>query len=88
MHHQHPSLSAAAYANRVRQLAAAFAAFRRAHNPGRRIPLGLRKQVVAALNAGVSTVCRADTDEPHPGHAAVVAGASLGRARNRALRAA
>jgi hypothetical protein len=36
------------------QLAAAFAAFRRVHGPGRRIPLGLRRQFVAALDAGVS----------------------------------
>ena len=40
--------------NRIVQLAAAFAAFRRAHGPGRWIPLGLRRQFVAALDAGVS----------------------------------
>jgi len=39
---------------RVTQLATAFAAFRRAHGPGRRIPLALRKQSVAVLDAGVS----------------------------------
>lgn len=39
---------------RLQHLAAAFAAFRRANRPGRRIPLGLRRQVVAALDAGVS----------------------------------
>jgi hypothetical protein len=39
---------------RVVQLAAAFAAFRRVHGRGRRIPLGLRGQFVAALDAGVS----------------------------------
>lgn len=38
---------------RVEQLAAAFAAFRRAHGAGRRIPLGLRRQFLAALDAGV-----------------------------------
>lgn len=47
-------LSNAAYTDRLHHLAAAFAAFRRANKPGRRIPLGLRTQVVAALNAGVS----------------------------------
>jgi len=36
------------------QLAAAFAAFRRLHGPGRRIPLGLRRRFVAALDTGVS----------------------------------
>jgi hypothetical protein len=45
--------SRAAYAARLRPLAVAFAAFRRG-NPGRRrVPAGLRGQVVAALNAGV-----------------------------------
>lgn len=39
---------------RIVQLAAAFVAFRRANGPGRRIPLGLRRQFVAALDAGVS----------------------------------
>ena len=48
------SLSNVAGARRLVQLAGAFAAFRRAHGPGRRIPLGLRRQVVAALDAGVS----------------------------------
>ena len=48
------SLSNVAGAKRLVQLAAAFAAFRRVHGPGRRIPLGLRRQVVAALDAGVS----------------------------------
>jgi hypothetical protein len=47
------SLSDAARANRVRQIAAAFTAFRRANKRGRRIPRGLRNQVVAALHAGV-----------------------------------
>jgi hypothetical protein len=36
------------------QLAAAFAAFRGVHGRGQRIPLGLRRQFVAALDAGVS----------------------------------
>ena len=49
------SLSNVAGAKRLVQLAAAFEAFRRAHGPGRRIPLGLRRQVLAALDAGVST---------------------------------
>jgi hypothetical protein len=40
--------------NRIAQLAAAFAAFRRVHGRGKRIPLGLRRQFVAALDAGVS----------------------------------
>ena len=39
---------------RVVQIAAAFAAFRRANGSGRRVPLGLRRQFVAALDAGVS----------------------------------
>ena len=39
---------------RLVRLAAAFAAFHRVNEPGRRIPLGLRRQVVAALDAGVS----------------------------------
>ena len=43
-----------AEARRLERLAAAFAAFRRVNRPGRRIPLGLRRQVVAALDAGVS----------------------------------
>lgn len=43
-----------AEARRLQRLAAAFAAFRRVNRPGRRIPLGLRRQVVAALDAGVS----------------------------------
>ena len=38
---------------RVVQLAAAFAAFRRANGAGRRIPLGLRRQFLAVLDAGV-----------------------------------
>jgi hypothetical protein len=48
------SLSNVAGAKRLVQLAAAFAACRRVHGPGRRIPLGLRRQVLAALDAGVS----------------------------------
>lgn len=39
---------------RLVQLAAAFAAFRSAHGTGKRIPLGLRRQVLAALDAGVT----------------------------------
>jgi hypothetical protein len=48
------SLSNASHARRLERLAAAFAAFRRGKEPGRWIPLGLRTQVVAALDAGVS----------------------------------
>jgi transposase-like protein len=47
-------LSDGAEAKRLQHLTAAFAAFRRVSRPGRRIPLGLRRQVVAALDAGVS----------------------------------
>ena len=39
---------------RIAQVVAAFAAFRRVHGPRRRIPLALRKQFVATLDAGVS----------------------------------
>jgi hypothetical protein len=38
---------------RIVQLAAAFAAFRRGHGRGQRIPMGLRRQFLAALDAGV-----------------------------------
>lgn len=48
------SLSNVAGAKRLVQLAAAFEAFRRVHGRGQRIPLGLRRQVLAALDAGVS----------------------------------
>jgi hypothetical protein len=48
------TLLKASRAKRLVHLAAAFAAFRRANKAGRRIPLGLRIQVVAALDAGVS----------------------------------
>ena len=40
---------------RIDALAAAFSAFRRAHGPGQRIPMGLRRQYLAALDAGGST---------------------------------
>lgn len=46
--------STASRTKHLAHLATAFAAFRRANEPGRRIPLGLRMQVVAALDAGVS----------------------------------
>jgi hypothetical protein len=46
--------STASRTKRLAHLATAFAAFRRVNEPGRRIPLGLRMQVVAALDAGVS----------------------------------
>jgi hypothetical protein len=39
---------------RIDALAAAFSAFRRAHGPGRRIPVGLRRKYLAALDAGGS----------------------------------
>jgi hypothetical protein len=39
---------------RIDAIAAAFSAFRRAHGSGRRIPLGLRRQFLAALDAGES----------------------------------
>jgi hypothetical protein len=39
---------------RLEQLSAAFAAFRRGHKPGQRIPSGLRRQFVAALDGGLS----------------------------------
>jgi hypothetical protein len=48
------SLSNVASSKRFAQLAAAFVAFRSVHGPGRRIPLGLRRQFLAALDAGVS----------------------------------
>ena len=48
------SPSNVARSKRIDQLAAAFSAFRRTHGPGRRIPLGLRKQFLAALDAGES----------------------------------
>jgi hypothetical protein len=47
------SLSNVAGSERLEQLAAAFAAFRRAHVPGQRIQLGLRRQVLDALDTGV-----------------------------------
>jgi hypothetical protein len=46
------SPSNVASSKRIEQLAAAFSAFRRSHKPGRRIPLGLRRQFLAALDAG------------------------------------
>jgi len=55
MHRSRPqSPSDVAGSRRVEQIAAAFAAFRRVHGRGQRIPLGLRRQFVAALDAGVS----------------------------------
>jgi hypothetical protein len=49
-----PSVSTAVYGKLLENLAAAFAAFRRVNKPGCWIPSGLRSQVVAALNAGMS----------------------------------
>jgi hypothetical protein len=46
------SPSSVASSKRIDQLAAAFSAFRRSHGAGRRIPLGLRRQFLAALDAG------------------------------------
>jgi len=48
------SLSNLTDSKRLARLAAAFIAFRSVHGPGRRIPLGLRRQVVAAMDSGVS----------------------------------
>ena len=48
------SPSDVAGSRRVEQLAAAFAAFRGVHGRGQRIPVGLRRQFLAALDAGVS----------------------------------
>jgi len=48
------SIFSATRARRLEHLAAAFAEYRRASTPGRWIPRGLRAQVLAALNAGVS----------------------------------
>jgi hypothetical protein len=42
-----------AHSKRLQQLAAAFDAYRRGR-PGRRLPQGLRTQVVAAIDAGAS----------------------------------
>ena len=52
MHKSDPR-STAAHSKRLQQLAAAFDAYRRG-NPGRRFPRGLRGQVIAAIDAGVS----------------------------------
>jgi hypothetical protein len=46
------SPSDVANSKRIDRLAAAFSAFRRAHGPGWKIPLGLRRQYLAALDAG------------------------------------
>lgn len=46
------STSSVASSKRIDLLAAAFSAFRRSHGPGRRIPLGLRRQFLAALDGG------------------------------------
>lgn len=46
------SPSSVASSKRIDQLAAAFSAFRRSQGAGRRIPLGLRRQFLAALDAG------------------------------------
>ena len=46
------SPSDVANSKRIDRLAAAFSAFRRAHGSGGKIPLGLRRQYLAALDAG------------------------------------
>jgi hypothetical protein len=46
------SPSSVASSKRIDQLGAAFSALRRSHGAGRRIPLGLRRQFLAALDAG------------------------------------
>ena len=46
------SPSSGARSRRIDQVAAAFSAFRRSKGAGRRIPLGLRRQFLAALDAG------------------------------------
>jgi hypothetical protein len=46
------SPSSVASSKRIDQLAAAFSAFRRSQGAGRRIPMGLRRQFLAALDAG------------------------------------
>jgi hypothetical protein len=48
------SLSNLTGSKRLTRLAAAFVAFRSVHGPGRRIPLGLRRRVVAAMDSGIS----------------------------------
>lgn len=53
MRNSEPSISTAIDSKWLEQLAAAFAAFRRVNRPGCWIPIGLRNQVVAALNAGM-----------------------------------
>jgi hypothetical protein len=53
MRRSKPQTLSNASTKRLAPLTAAFAAFRRVSKPGRRIPLGLRMQVVAALDAGV-----------------------------------
>jgi transposase-like protein len=73
------SLPKMACAARLQHLAAAFAAFRRVNQPGRRIPLGLRLQVVAALDAGVSLsaiqkACRVSWSQVHRWRSAAHAG--------------
>jgi hypothetical protein len=51
---QTQNLSHLASSKRLAQLAAAFTAFRSAQGTGKRIPLGLRRHVLAALDAGVT----------------------------------
>ena len=54
MRRSKPQSRSNTHVKRLQHLAAAFAAFRRVNPRGRRIPAGLRRQVVAALDAGVS----------------------------------
>jgi hypothetical protein len=60
MRRSKPQSRSNTHAKRLQHLAAAFAAFRRVNPRGRRIPAGLRRQVVAALDAGVSTSALAE----------------------------
>ena len=78
-------LSDVAGSKRLVRLAAAFAAFRSVHRPGQRIPLGLRRQVLAALDAGVSAsaigkVCGVSWSQTRYWRAAACAGGAVTRA--------
>ena len=53
MRSSEPPVSTAVYDKLLQNLADAFKAFRRVNRPGSWIPIDLRNQVVAALNAGV-----------------------------------
>jgi hypothetical protein len=79
------TLSRASRTQRLAPLAAAFAAFRRVNKPGRRIPLGLRRQVVAALDAGeslsaIQKACGVSWSQATRWRLAAQAGAEVGEA--------